>query len=80
VHKLLLFCEANLNYALSQEGLGWKCEFPTMHQALEHARSIIKEDTPLSVYSSRGKVILETVLPAKAGPWRRAPEEALIET
>lgn len=66
--RLILNCDNRLSsFSLTREGQSWRKQFRDLKHALEFAATVIREDTPLTVFNETGRVIVESfVNPAVA--------------
>jgi hypothetical protein len=66
--KLILHCEQDLSYTLTDESQEWKRAFFTLSRALDYAQSIITQETHLLVYTERGRAIESLLTPQNLLP------------
>jgi hypothetical protein len=60
--KFMLYCGVEGSYTLTKEGEEEGRVFPSMHKALECARSLATSETPIIVYSPTGKEIIRSTI------------------
>jgi len=61
--RLLLHCNAlRGTFCLAREGEAWRRLFTDLTAALDHAATIVPDETPITIYDATGQVILESVV------------------
>jgi len=63
--RFFLYCNTTASiYTLEREGDTWRKEFNCMLGALLHAASIVKEETPVTMFNEFGVAFMErTIIP-----------------
>ena len=60
---LMLHCDADQSlFVLSKQGEHWRQRFTDLRTALDHARTVVSEETALLIHNELGRVIIETVV------------------
>jgi hypothetical protein len=61
--RLLLYCDAvQSTFALAREGEDAREYFTELRAALDHAASMVGEETPIMIYNEAGRVIVESIV------------------
>ena len=61
--RLFLHCDASQSkYSISLEGTESRQDFSDLRDALDHAATTVKEETPITIFNGAGKVIVESTI------------------
>jgi len=62
--NLLIFCGGSpFQYTLARAGEDGRKVFNSFEETLEYARTLVQEDTPLTIYDKSGRILLRTSVP-----------------
>jgi len=61
--RLLLYCDAvHSTFALAREGEESRQYFTELREALDHATTMVSEETPIAIYNEAVRVIVENII------------------